>query len=207
MPVAEAAILQLGWLPPASSTSTNNLGVRDAILALDVLNQIFDQINVDKVTIGGHSAGSMLVRSLLAAPSAAGYFHKAVLLSDPMAYGFYNSSTITTLQNNFFPSVGCTTTNSTCHNALSLGAIMDAQMSFNPVNYDASTAGQIPFRPSKDGTLITKSLTTTFPSSPKPLLVTTAHDEAAVFIYGSLPELPDYYYSPGMWLHGLVILN
>jgi len=149
----------------------------------------------------------MLVRSLLAAPSAAGYFHKAVLLSDPMAYGFYNSSTITTLQNNFFPSVGCTTTNSTCHNALSLGDIMDAQMSFNPVDYDASTAGQIPFRPSKDGTLITKSLTTTFPSSPKPLLVTTAHDEAAVFIYGSLPELPAAYYSAGMWLHAPAIFN
>jgi carboxylesterase type B len=38
----------------------------------------------NKITLAGQSAGATLIRSLLAAPSAASLFQSAILQSDPM---------------------------------------------------------------------------------------------------------------------------
>jgi len=70
-------------------------------------------------------------------------------------------------------------------------------VAFNPIEHDPSTAGSIPLRPIKDGSLIQHSLTTSFPSNLKPALITTNHDEAANFIFGQLPELPAAAYHDG----------
>ncbi|KAH7107620.1 alpha/beta-hydrolase [Auriculariales sp. MPI-PUGE-AT-0066] len=184
----------LGWLPPASSSSATNLGLRDAIVALRLLKTVLPAFGVSNIAIGGHSAGGLIIRALLATPSAASLYNKAIMLSDPMNYAMYNASTLTTLQNNFFPNLGCSTTDAACHNALSLGSILTAQIGFTPADYDGSTAGPIPYRPIKDGSLVTSSLTTTFPSTLKPVLVTTAHDEGGALIYGQVPALPAEYF-------------
>jgi len=74
---------------------------------------------------------------------------------------------------------------------------MQAQMVFDPSEYDGSTAGSIPFRPIKDGSLIRYSLTTSFPPKLKPALITTNHDEAGNFIFGAIPQLPAAAYHDG----------
>lgn len=53
-----------------------------------------------------------------------------------------------------------------------------------------------PIRPVLDGVVITTSLTTSFPSTSKPLLITTVRDEAAPQLYSMLPPfpLPEYYF-------------
>jgi len=73
---------QFGWLNPASSSSASNLGVRDAILALSILKQILPHVGGGSVTIGGYSSGAMLVRALVASPSANNLYTKAIMLSD-----------------------------------------------------------------------------------------------------------------------------
>lgn len=76
----------LGFLPPSSLSQNKNLAVQDLITALKFVNGIVGGLGGDKnkVTIGGQSSGATLVRSLLASPSASGYFSKAILQSDPM---------------------------------------------------------------------------------------------------------------------------
>ena len=70
-------------------------------------------------------------------------------------------------------------------------------MAFDPREHDPSTAGNIPLRPIKDGSLIQYSLTTSFPSNLKPALITTNHDEAGTFIFGAIPQLPAAAYHNG----------
>ena len=80
--VCFADFKQFGWLNPASSSSASNLGVRDAILALSILKQILPHVGGGSVTIGGYSSGAMLVRALVASPSANNLYTKAIMLSD-----------------------------------------------------------------------------------------------------------------------------
>ncbi|EJD53143.1 alpha/beta-hydrolase [Auricularia subglabra TFB-10046 SS5] len=182
----------LGFLPPlpGGSTPNDNLGVRDAILALNILHTILPSFGASPtldVSLGGQSAGAMLIRAILASPSASSLFNRVILHSDVLDYGFFNTSTLTTLQNNFFPMLNCTATDPTCQNALALGDIMEAQMNFNAAQFDGSTAGPIPFRPVHDGSLITSTLTHSFPTTRKPMLVTTANDEGAAMIFSGIP--------------------
>lgn len=180
----------LGFLPArlANGAPNANLGVQDAILALNLFHAILPSFNSSsqKVILAGHSAGAFLIRAIVASPSASSLYAKVIMHSDTLNYGFYNASTLTTLQDGFFPTINCAPTNATCQNALSLDTIMNAQLDFNPADFDPSTLGPIPFRPVHDGSLITTTLTTTFPSALKPLLLTTVHDEGAPTIFGAI---------------------
>jgi len=82
----------LGYLPPTAFGSNKNLGVLDVIMALKYVNKVATCFGGDKnkVTIAGQSSGGNMVRNLLAAPSAANYFHRAIMQSDPIV-----STTIT----------------------------------------------------------------------------------------------------------------
>lgn len=190
----------LGFLPPTAGAN-GNLGVRDVIAALKFLKnapQLGFSVPSSAVTVAGQSSGATLVRALLASPSASSLFSKAVLHSDTANYAFYKPATLTTFQNSFFPnSLNCSTSNTACLNALPLSKIMSAQQDFttNCVSLDAASAGPVPLRPVVDGSLITSSLTETFPSSLKPILVTNVKDEGAPSIFGALPELPASLYS------------
>lgn len=115
-------------------------------------------------------------------------------------YGFYNASTLATLQNNFFPTINCTVTDAACQNAASLDTIMNAQLEFNPADFDPSASGPIPFRPVHDGSLVTTTLTNSFPSSLKPLLLTTVNDEGAASIFSGINfVVPNGAYQPGAY--------
>lgn len=84
----------LGYLPPTAFGSNLNLGVQDVIKALKYVNLVAASFggNKNKVTIAGQSSGANMVRNLLAAPSAANYFSRAILQSDPVvstAFTYY----------------------------------------------------------------------------------------------------------------------
>lgn len=75
----------LGWLPPSSSPAASdpNLAMRDIVLALkSIKDNIGSKGNKDDVTLGGHSSGALIVRTLWAMPSASGLFHRSMLQSD-----------------------------------------------------------------------------------------------------------------------------
>jgi carboxylesterase type B len=76
----------LGYLPPTAFDSNKNLGVQDVITALKYVNRVAASFGGDKnrVTVAGQSSGGNMVRNLLAAPSAANYFSRAILQSDPI---------------------------------------------------------------------------------------------------------------------------
>ncbi|KZV92999.1 alpha/beta-hydrolase [Exidia glandulosa HHB12029] len=184
----------LGFLPP-SAGANGNLGVRDVIAALTFLKTMSSSFSIPSsaVTLAGQSSGATLVRALLASPSASSLFSKAVLHSDTADYAFYKPATLTTFQNSFFPnSLNCSTSNTACLNALSLGTIMSAQQDFtsDAPSLDPASAGPVPLRPVVDNSLLTTTLTSTFPSSLKPLLVTNVKNEGAPLVFGGIPELP-----------------
>lgn len=185
---------QLGFLPPVAGLN-DNLGVRDVIAALTFIKGISAGLNVPTaaVTVAGQSSGATVVRALLASPSASSLFSKAVLHSDTADYAFYKPATLATFQNAFFPgALNCSTADAACQAAVPLSTIMAAQQTFKDdcVSLDSAAAGPVPLRPVADGALITSTLTSTFPASLKPLLVTNVKDEGAPLVFGGLPPLP-----------------
>lgn len=81
-------VTQLGFLPPplTGGAPNNNLGVRDAILALNLLHAILPSFggSSQTVTVAGQSAGAMLIRAIIASPSASSLFSKVILHSDTL---------------------------------------------------------------------------------------------------------------------------
>ncbi|EJD51156.1 alpha/beta-hydrolase [Auricularia subglabra TFB-10046 SS5] len=189
----------LGFVPPKGINPNSNLGVRDLITALNFVQKLLPAFGCDKnaVTVAGQSSGASMIRALLAAPSASSLFSKAILHSDTADYGFFKPSTITTFQNSLFSSLNCSVSNAACQSALSLSSIIAAQqdlMSSAP-GLDPASAGPVPIRPVVDNQIITSTLTTSFPASLKPLLITTVKHEAGPVIFGGVPAVPDALYA------------
>lgn len=63
-----------------------NLAVKDMINAMKFLQTIVPSFggHPSKITLAGQSAGAMMIRTLLAAPSALSLFQSAIIQSDPM---------------------------------------------------------------------------------------------------------------------------
>lgn len=196
--------LQLGFMAPGGGT---NLAVKDLVNALQFLKKVIPSFggSTSKITIAGQSSGANMVRALLAVPSASSLFKSAIIQSDPMVssfsedsttfsdnflsqnYGFLKPTTQQALQSNFNGLINCGPNDTACHGALSLGAILDAQMTlFNTANgIDPSAGLAQPIRPVRDGTFITSALdsTSVFPSVSKPILISSVEHEAGFAIY------------------------
>ncbi|KAG8896867.1 hypothetical protein FRB99_008608, partial [Tulasnella sp. 403] len=182
----------LGFLPPPSAGSgAKNLGVKDAITALDFINGFISFFGGNnQVTIGGQSSGGHMVRALLAAPSAAGFFRAATLHGDPMNYGFEKTSVHQALQTAFYTGL-CNGGDLQCMRSTPLSTILSAQDNFVNTGQaffvDPSVGTGEPLRPIVDGTTIQFSLTTTYPSQKKPLFITNNKNEAGQAIGNSYP--------------------
>ena len=186
----------LGYLPPTAFDANKNLGVQDVIAALKYVNKVAASFGGDKnkVTVAGQSSGGNMVRNLLAAPSAANYFSRAILQSDPIVsknntacqnhnslhlqgFGFLSTSTFTNLQSYYYNQLPC-------GNCLStpISDILSVQRRLTSQAFiiDPAAGFAEPIRPVLDGSLLTSSLTTTFPSNLKPILITTVKDDALV---------------------------
>ncbi|KAG8992686.1 hypothetical protein FRB94_011384 [Tulasnella sp. JGI-2019a] len=189
----------LGWLPPSYGPSPKgNLGLTDAIAALQFVNKVLPFFGGNTpVTIGGQSSGGQLVRALLASPSAASLFKATTLHADPMAYGFMKNNVYQELQTSFYSSVLTNCPNQansfTCLSKVNVSSILSAQSNFldNGIAHavDPSVGTGSPIRPhAGDGGLIQSTLTTTYPSTKKPLFITSNRDDAGQVVGG----FPDY---------------
>ncbi|KAG7448210.1 alpha/beta-hydrolase [Guyanagaster necrorhizus] len=188
----------LGFMAPNGSV---NLAVKDVINAIKFLQTILPSFGGDtsKITLAGQSSGASMIRALLAVPSASSLFQSAILQSDPMNFGFLNTSTQETMQSYFNGLISCGASDTTCWDALSLDDILNAQSTLfsDAASLDASTGTAEPIRPVRDGTLITSPLDSTaaFPSVSKPILITSVLNEAGLTIYGSFTvELAAVYF-------------
>ncbi|KAG9048678.1 hypothetical protein FS842_000341 [Serendipita sp. 407] len=183
----------LGYLPPSAFSQNKNLGVQDVITALKWIQNVSSLLGGDKtkVVLAGQSSGGNMIRNLLATPSASNLFSRAIIQSDPIAYGFLSNTTFTKLQTAFYSGLNCGSCTST-----SLSTLITAQANFNGQAVDPAAGMAEPIRPVLDGTLIQYSLTKTFPPNLKPLLITTVKDEAAEAIYSNIGfPIPPAYYS------------
>ncbi|KAF7337962.1 Carboxylic ester hydrolase [Mycena venus] len=177
----------LGFMAPSGAT---NLAVKDTITAMNFLAKVVPSFggSAKKITLAGQSSGANMIRALLATPSASSLFQSAILQSDPINYGFLNASTQTALQSSYNTLTGCAATDKACQAALSLDAILDAQVTLgdNAPSIDASTGSAEPIRPVRDGSLITTplDLTAAFPSVNKPILLSNVKNEAGPTIFG-----------------------
>ncbi len=196
----------LGFLPPSSLDSSVNLGVRDVTTALAFLHTILPSFNGDpnSITVGGQSSGATMIRggyqcsfllgqfisqkgiaiALMAAPIASELFKNAILQSDPMFYSFLPNSAYNTVQSWYYSNLPCSA--SSC----SVSQLLSTQNGIiNNASQIAPAAGPSePMRPSVDGQFITTSLSdNSYPSSLKPILITTVADEAGLIVGGHVP--------------------
>lgn len=194
----------LGWLPPSTMSSGINLGVKDATTALTFLNKLLSSFGgtANKITVAGQSSGALLIRGLLAAPTAASQFTNAILHSDPMDYNFLPKTAFTALQSSFYGSLSCSSTATSCLTALSVSSLLSAQSTLlnNAATISPAAGAAEPLRPTVDGSFITTSLTgNSFPSTLKPLILTTVKDDAAPTIAYNFPaNFPASYYEPAI---------
>ncbi|KAJ6531229.1 Alpha/Beta hydrolase protein [Mycena capillaripes] len=189
----------LGFMAPSGAT---NLAVKDTINAMNFLAKVVPAFggSASKITLAGQSSGAGMIRALLATPSASSLFQSAILQSDPINYGFLNASTQVLLQKSYNSLTGCAATDKACQAALSLDAILDAQVTLGneATSIDASTGIAEPIRPVRDGSLITTplDLTATFPSVNKPILLSNVKNEAGPTIYGNPIFTPSVPFDP-----------
>ncbi|KAK8861641.1 hypothetical protein IAR55_002464 [Kwoniella newhampshirensis] len=122
----------LGFIAPPSAPSWTdpNLGLRDVILGLKVVNQVARFAGGDawKVTVGGQSSGASMIRALWGSPAAKGLFRAAILQSDPMIYGFAQPSITAHLRDAFYseaPLSACSTLD--CLRAIPVSEILTAE--------------------------------------------------------------------------------
>ncbi|KZT09783.1 alpha/beta-hydrolase [Laetiporus sulphureus 93-53] len=188
----------LGFMAPSGAT---NLAVQDIMTALEFLQTVVSSFGGDAsmITLDGESSGANMIRAILAAPSASDLFQYAILQSDPMDYGFLNTTIQDTLQTYYNEQLPCDSGNTTCLNDLSLDTILSAQSSLmnDADNLSLAAGASEPIRPVHDGTLITSTLDSTspFPSVSKSVMLTNVKDEAMYTIYGYFSEpISDTYY-------------
>ncbi|KAJ6502094.1 alpha/beta-hydrolase [Mycena sanguinolenta] len=184
----------LGFMAPSGTT---NLAVKDTINAMSFLAKVVPSFggSASKITLAGQSSGAGMIRALLATPSASSLFQSAILQSDPTDYGFLNASTQVALQSSFNTLTGCTASNKACQAALSLEAIINAQVTVgnSAPSIDPSTGSAEPIRPVRDGSLITTplDLTAAFPSVNKPILLSNVRNEAGPTIFSMFTAAVD----------------
>ncbi|KAI0934568.1 hypothetical protein AcV5_006369 [Taiwanofungus camphoratus] len=176
----------LGFMAPSGST---NLAVQDIMTAMSFLQKIVPSFGGDssKITLAGQSSGANMIRALLAVPSASSMFQSAILQSDPMDYGFLNTTIQETMQNYYNQQLPCDSVDTSCLDSLSLDTVLGAQnnLTDNANNLSPAAGYAEPIRPVRDNMLITSTLDSTspFPTVTKPILLSTVADEAMVTIY------------------------
>lgn len=202
----------LGMMPPASSSTANdpNLALRDVVLALkSIKDNIGSKGNKNAVTLGGHSSGALMVRTLWSMPSAAGLFHRSMLQSDPSGQGLSTVSQYQAVRNKVYgyaslkdkslaelksanPSVFEEAIN-TLLSSLPYDAWLDSpNLSINPVYGTAS----LPSDPT--AALVSNKGQLAVNPSNMPLFVSTTKDEAAYLVSGYWPNpIPQGYVMGG----------
>lgn len=188
--IGALGFLDLSAFDANGDTFDSNLALKDILLALRWV-----QTNIaafggdpDRVTVFGESAGGGLVTTLLATPSAAGLFSRAIAESSP-ATSVYGSARARQVAERFLHEAGTTVAGV---RDLSVDAIVTATMAvFAAVPGEAP--GTLAFAPIIDGDLVPEAPVTVLKSGrglAVPLMIGTNRDEASLFKFMKSPLMP-----------------
>lgn len=159
----------LGWLDTSLGT---NFGLTDAVAALSWIQKNIGAFQGDKssVTIFGESSGATLVRTLLMTPAASGMFARAIMQSDPMAYGLNNETAMASLSATFLSRLGCSDDDTTCLLSASIDDVLSAQSYINAnAAYLPAVNPTYPWGPNEDNYVVAGDYAATLASGSSPV--------------------------------------
>lgn len=182
----------LGWLdlrqvaPELGADA--NCGLLDVIAALEWVRDNVSAFGGDpgRVTLAGESAGGGIVTSLLAAPRAAGLFHRAIAQSSPVT-SVHSPDLALQVAQEFLAELGDVDLRT-----VSVLQLLKAGSSiYNRIPTDLP--GRIAFAPTVDGVLLTEPPSRVLHQGrglPVPLLIGTNKDESSAFRFMKSPLMP-----------------
>lgn len=187
--------LDLEGLLPASGFD-RNLALKDVLLALRWVQRNVAAFGGDpeRVTVFGESAGGGLVTTLLATPSAAGLFHRAIAQSSP-ASSVYGTARAQAVADRFVRSLDIDPAAPDAAERLRAVAVADIVTAGMDV-YAAvpdSDPGTLAFAPVVDGDLLPEAPVVALREGrglPVPLMIGTNKDEASLFRFMKSPLIP-----------------
>lgn len=174
-----------------------NLALKDVLLALRWVQENIAGFggDPDRVTVFGESAGGGLVTTLLATPSAAGLFHRAIAQSSP-ASSMYGVARAREVAERFAHELGIDLTDAeasaTALRAASADQLVAAGMAVYAQVPDEAP-GTLAFAPVIDGDLLPEAPATVLHEGrglPVPLMIGTNKDEASLFKFMKSPLIP-----------------
>lgn len=194
--LAAFGFLDLAGLLPDGGFD-RNLALKDVLLALRWVQDNIAAFGGDpsRVTVFGESAGGGLVTTLLATPSAAGLFHRAIAQSSP-ASSMYGLDRAREVAARFLRALDIDPADPAAAaealRAASANRVVAAGMAvFAQVPDD--DPGRLAFAPVVDGDLLPEAPVTVLHEGrglAVPLLIGTNKDEASLFTYMKSPLIP-----------------
>lgn len=188
----------LGFLDLSSYSSADevydsNLALKDVLLALRWVQQNIAAFGGDpgRVTVFGESAGGGLVTTLLATPSAAGLFHRAIAESSP-ATSMYGPARARRVAEQFLREAGLDASTAAGVRDLAVDAVVRATSAVYAA-VPTGAPGTLAFAPVVDGELLPEPPADVLASGrglPVPLLIGTNRDEASFFTRMKSPLMP-----------------
>ncbi|WP_375384505.1 carboxylesterase/lipase family protein [uncultured Microbacterium sp.] len=185
----------LGFLDLSSFSTVDqqfdgNLALKDILLALHWVQDNIAGFGGDasRVTIFGESAGGGLVTTLLATPSAAGLFERAIAESSP-ATSVYGPARARAVAERFLREVGA---DPASVRSVSVDEIVRAATAVYAA-VPTETPGTLAFAPVIDGDLVPEAPATVLKEGralPVPLMIGTNRDEASFFRFMKSPLMP-----------------
>jgi para-nitrobenzyl esterase len=182
---------ELGGVATADEPADSNLALRDVLCALAWVQRNVAAFGGDpaRVTVFGESAGGGLVTTLLATPSAAGLFSRAIAQSSP-ATSVYELARAQAVARRLLDALGAADL------AAARAATADEVVAATARLYTevpAEEPGIIPFAPVVDGALVPEHPVAVLSEGrglPVPLMIGTNRDEATLFKYMKSPLMP-----------------
>ncbi len=194
--LAAFGFLDLSGLLPDGGFD-RNLALKDVLLALRWVQGNIAAFGGDpgRVTVFGESAGGGLVTTLLATPSAAGLFHRAIAQSSP-ASSMYGVDRARDVAERFTRELGIDTTDAAAAAAALRAASADRLVAAGMAVYAQvpdEAPGTLAFAPIVDGELLPEAPATVLHEGrglPVPLIIGTNKDEASLFKFMKSPLIP-----------------
>lgn len=191
--IGALGFLDLSSLSDDQQTFDSNLALRDVILALQWVQENAAAFggDPDQVTLFGESAGGGLVTALMAVPSAAHLFHRAIAQSSPVS-SMYDSARARTVADRVLAELGLDASQVGRLRELPADALVEAGSAVY-AQVPAQAPGTLAFAPVVDGDLLPEHPVTVLRegrANPVPLLIGTNKDEAALFTFMKSPLIP-----------------
>ncbi|MEN2740587.1 carboxylesterase/lipase family protein [Microbacterium sp. X-17] len=191
--IAALGFLDLTGFATPDVPFDGNLALKDVLLALRWVQANIAAFGGDpaRVTVFGESAGGGLVTTLLATPSAAELFSRAIAESAPVSTA-YGPARARTVAARFLELAGVDAGDPAALRALGVDAIVAAGTQLF-AEIPAEDPGTIAYAPVVDGDLVPEAPVTVLHEGralPVPLLIGTNKDEASFFKFMKSPLMP-----------------